>query len=239
MEGGYLYQTIHTVGYSPLYLDEHCRLLEDAFMTLYFRALHLDREDIKSDIYNLLDGDELTRELSIFVDLRVDLRGEYTLSVDHLSIYDGYTLRCTSPRAVLVDFNSPFGALPTCARRSTVMMANSIAVNLGGDLAVEVNTREGVDLLCTVGGAATFMVVGRKLVTPTLFESVERSVVMEAARGCGIEVEQREIDINELMSCDELLIADHYGVTAVSNFEHRPYANTIATKIANMLSQPF
>lgn len=235
MNTSYLYQTIHTIGYTPLYLDRHCRLLEDAFMELYMRPLHLDESLIAREIWDMLESQSLTTELSVFVDLRISSGGEHSVVVDSLSLYDGYSLRAINPRAVVVDFDSPFGFLPTMARRAAIAQANEVARNLGGELALE---HRGDNLL-SVGGSPLFVVAGRTLATPPTLDSVEREVVIDAAKRCGLSVEQREVAIDELFSCDELLIADHYGVTAISHFEHRPYTDTIAIKITEQLAQPF
>lgn len=204
-------------------------------MELYMQTLHLDTDRISSEIDQLLRSQSLTTELSIFVDLRVYSSGEYTLVVDSISLYDGYSLRAITPRAVLVEFTSPFGSLPTNARRTTVAQANDVAVNLGGELAVEhIDNR-----VISIGGSAPFVVLGRMLVTPQTLESVEREVVIEAAERAGLTIEQRDITISELLNCDELFITDHYGLTSISHLEHRPYANTIAVKVAELLAQPF
>lgn len=235
METNYIYQTIHTVGYSPLYLDRHCRVLEEAFMELYMRPLHLNEVLIAQEIWDLLESQSLTTELSIFVDLRISSSGEHSILVDSLSLYDGYSLRAITPRAVLVDFASPFGYLPTKARRATIAQANEVAKNLGGELAVEYYD----NTLHSIGGSPLFIVSGRTITTPPTFDSVERGVIIDAAQRSGVIVEQREIRVDELFECEELLIADHYGLTAISHFEHRPYTNTIAIKIAELISQPF
>lgn len=235
MQRGYIYQTIHTVGYTPLYLDEHCTLMEQAFIELFFRPIYLDREAIALQIDQLLREGGLTSELSIFVELRLFMDGEHELSVDHISIYEGYTLRCFTPRIVQVEFSSPFGLLPTSARRGALALAGEMAINLGGDLAIEYRDQE----LISVGGAAIFMVVGRRVITPLEFESVEREVVCRAVERCALELELRSISLGELLSCDELFIADHYGVSAVAQFEHRSYANDIAIKVADSMAQPF
>ncbi len=239
MGQGYLYQMIHTIGHTPLYVDRHCRLLEGAYLNLCLHPLHLDDKSIAEEICALLTQSCATKEFSIYVELRVMMSGEHHIHIDQISIYEGYTLRCLTPRSQLVDFRSPFGTLPTNARRTAVELANEVAQNLGGDVAVEYQSEVSDGELYSISGCAPFMVVGRTLHTPTAVDSVERELVIDHTRECGFQVMERPIHISELFSADELFYVDHYGITAVRWFDRRSYVDTISSRIADSMAKPF
>ncbi|MFI3305232.1 MAG: hypothetical protein R3Y68_01810 [Rikenellaceae bacterium] len=236
MNPNYIYQTIHTLSHHPHHVASHCRLLERHFLDIYFRPLRLDEEQIEREIVELLGRERVTRTVSVFVELRVDIEQEMELSLCGVSLYDGYAMRSISPRAALVTFDSPFGLQPNTARRRALDFASDIARNIGGEIAVECN-RAGH--ICSLGGAALFAVEGRRLIASTAFESVERNLIIEAAAELSIEVVQRPIVRHELHTVDELFGCDHQGVIASSSYGDHLFMSIIANKIASQLTQPW
>lgn len=232
----YIYQVVHTIAHHPLYLDEHCRLLEDCCMEIYFKPLYLDREEIHHNIVTLLKQERVTQDLSIFVEIRIDRDGKLSLILSEISIYDGYSLRCLSPSVESVMMTIPFGPYHTSIRRQVIDFANDIAKNLGGDMAVICNNSGSVD---SIGGGALFGLANRKLIASTSFLNVERQIVIEAAKECQLEVIEAQIQLKDLSSFDELFFCDHYGITAVSRYAKRLYPSINAQKIAEKLATPW
>lgn len=236
MKSNYLYQTIHTLAHHPLYVAEHCRLLEQDFLELYFRPLSLDDRAIEDDIVRLLREGGVTTELSVFVELRIDIDQCYEVVVSGVSLYDGYALRSIQPSAQIVVLDSPFGLFPTSARRAALSFAEDIAVNLGGEIALECG-RDSI--VRSVGGATLFCVRRGVLIASTTLNRVERDLVIDAAKSMGMVVEEREIHRSDLPDFDEVFGCDHRGVIAISKYSHYRYMSIVAQKIAVAMSQPW
>ncbi|MFI3304433.1 MAG: aminotransferase class IV [Rikenellaceae bacterium] len=236
MNPNYIYQTIHTLSHHPLYVAEHCRLLERAFLDIYFRPLLLDEDDIYKKIVELLRHERVTQTLSVFVELRIDIQQNEEIVISGRSLYDGYAIRSISPFAVAVTFDSPFGLHSSSARRAALSFAGDIARNLGGEIALECS-RDGA--LLSLDGAAIFALIRNRLIASTTIDSVEREFVIAAAADLSIEVERREIMRNELYLFDEVFGCDHNGIIAISGYGEQRYMSLIAEKIAKYLSQPW
>ncbi len=236
ISSNYIYQTIHTIAHHPLYVQEHCRVLERAFLEVYFRPLILDGERITEQILEVLQSKPLPTEVSVFVELRVDIDLNMEVVISEISIYEGYSLRCISPSAECVRFDSPFGHYPTSARREVLRFADEIARNFGGEVAIECDAKGRV---ISGGGGALFGVAGRDLVSIIGVDSVERGLVMQAAQRCFLNVSERVVAKRELIHFDELFIVDHYGVTSISRCAERHYVPAVAETIADQLTQPW
>ncbi len=232
----YIYQTIHTTSHFPLHVEEHVRVLERAFMAIFFRPLYIDIEELRNTIITLLRSERCPLSLSTFVEVRVDGDGTSSVILGEHSLYEGYALRCITPTAKIVTFTSPFTLYPSSVRRATVEFANRVAQNLGGELAVECDERSRV---LSIGGDPPFAISKRRLYTTPTIDSVERAVVIDAAHRCGLEVIEGDISRYELPHFDELFLCNHYGITAISRCERRLYMSILAERIAEAMGQPW
>lgn len=205
-------------------------------MEVYFRPLYLDAQEIAQEIAALLGRSGTTREVSVFVELRVDIEQEYELIISDISLYDGYAFRSIQPTAQCVIFDSPFGLFSTSARREALAFADDIAKNLGGEIPLECN-RQGV--IYSAEGATICAITRRKIVVSPMIRSVERELVINAAKLNNLEIEERDIKRSELPHFDEIFYCDHRGITAISGYEHYRYMSIIAEKIAIGMSQPW
>ncbi len=205
-------------------------------MEVYFRPLRLDDKVITEAITELLHNERVTKELSVFVELRVDIEFRWSIVVSEVSIYSGYSLRCVTPSAECVSFDSPFGHYPTSARREVLRFAGDIALNFGAELAIECDNSGGV---VSAAGAALFGVVDRFLITSPTLQSVEKSLVIAKAKEYGLECVEERYTKKELNKFEELFAADHLGITSISRCGERHYMTIIAEKIAERLAQPW
>lgn len=205
-------------------------------MEVYFRPLHLDPIEITEKITELLAKEHVTREVSVFVELRVDIEQEYEVVISGISLYNGYAFRSIQPTAQCVIFDSPFGLFSTSARREALAFANDIAKNLGGEIPLECN-HKGV--IYSAEGATICAIIRRTIIVSPTIQSVERELVLNAAKQNNLQIEERDIMRSELPHFDEVFYCDHRGITAISGYEHYRYMSIIAEKISNGMSQPW
>lgn len=211
-------------------------MLERDFFELFRTPLQLNEVRIHNQIVSLIRSEGVTRSLSTFVELRVDRLGEQEILICGASLYDGYAFRCISPTAQVVLVESPFGMLSTSARRSTLALAGELSLNIGGEVALECDSRNRIH---SIGGAALFAAGERRLISSPSVRSVERGLVIEAAKALRIPTEEREIWNDELPHFDELFCCDHQGILAISRLDTKPYMSIIAQKIGSALTQPW
>ncbi len=205
-------------------------------MDIYFRPLMLDDERITRDVIKMLRSQRVPTSVSVFVELRVDLDYHEELVISEISIYEGYSVRSITPSAEYVTFDSPFGHYPTSARREVLRFANEMAVNMGGEIAIECNSSGEI---ISAAGGSLFGVNGRSVISNNAEWSVERELILGVVQNIQYEVVERQLVKKDLAQFDELFIADHYGVTSISRCGTRSYISSLVEKIIGILSQPF
>lgn len=205
-------------------------------MEIYFRPLRLNAREIFDNIVQLLRLKGAPTEVSVYVEVKVDIDYHIDLHINEISIYNGYALRCLSPSAQALTFNSSFGLRSSSVRRKVLSFAQDIANNLGGEIVLECGA-DGV--VYSADGAAIFGIVKHTLYASRSIKCVERAIVIESAKGCGLEIVECDITKKELTSFDELFYCNHYGLTAISRYERRAYMSIIVEKIADGMGQPW
>lgn len=205
-------------------------------MDVYFRPLRLNHIEIFNEIVALLRAKSAPTEVSVYVELRIDIEYRTELIISEISIYNGYELRSISPTAQAVTFNSPFGLRFTSVRREVISFAGDIANNLGGEVVIECGSNGVVN---SAAGGALFGITSRTLYSSNAIQCVERQMVIESAKNCDLKVVECEITKKELTSFDELFYVNHYGVTSISRYDRRTYTSIISGKIASGMTQPW
>lgn len=205
-------------------------------MEVYLRPLRLDEQRVYDDITTLLRSKSVPTEVSVYVELRVDVERRVEYIINEISIYNGYSLRCISPTAQSVVFESSFGLRSTSVRREILSFAEGIANNLGGEIVLESDAK---GVIKSAAGAALFGVANRTICSSKYIDCVEKKMVIESAKSCDFEIVECEITKKELPLFDELFYCDHYGITAISRYERRTYMSVIARKIADEMTQPW
>ncbi|MFI3331803.1 MAG: aminotransferase class IV [Rikenellaceae bacterium] len=227
-----LYQIVHTLDGNIYHLEEHLSLLFEAYFELHSGCAKLPQEELRRQIEEVIRDSRCPRGVSLFVKISISSEGKVSVEEYERSLYQGYTLRCISPRAALVEYNIPHISLPTHLREQLTQFANSEARKRRGDLALRLSAGE-VDL---INGAQIFALKGELLLTAQLSYSVEHALAKECALRLGLDLCERPIDASELPHLDELFFVDHYGVTAIRNYAERYYMSLTASAIASALA---
>ena len=68
--------------------------------------------------------------------------------------------------------------------------------------------------------------------TSTQPTSVEGSLLADAIRRAGLQLEVVPIALDAAENADEIFYADHRGITALGSFNERPMMHILAEKIA-------
>ncbi len=232
MQQPYLFQIIHTRHLHTLHLAQHCEVLERCYWQLQFRRITLPREQIEEQIEELLRCNEVIEQLSTHVELRLYLDGHTSIEILEKTIYEGYTLRCFNPFAIIQSYDNPLGDYPTSARRAASELAHSQSALEGGDASIRCGTN-GVVYSCY--DSPLFGVKGNKVFASPQMASVERSLAIYAIQRCKYEFTELPISKDQLLKFDELFWVDTYGITAVAQCGNRRYMAVVAEKISKQL----
>ncbi len=224
-----IYQIVHIFDRRVYHLEAHLKQLFESHYQIFGVGVKVDRSAVENDIREVVQRSHCPKGVSLFVRLTLCEGGGVVVSVEGRSLYGGYTLRCISPRAALVDYSMPNIDCSTSVREQLTQYANTCAARLGADVALRSHLGE-VDLCC---GAQLFGVVDNRIITSAESHSVEHAMFKETALKMGLEMEEREIKIEELSQLDELFFADHYGITALKSCLNRTYMSIVAGAFFN------
>ncbi len=232
MQLPYLYQTIHTRHLRALHLAQHCEVLERCYWQLQFRRITLSCDQIEAQIEDLLRKNEVVEHLSTHVELRLYLDGHTSVEITEKTIYEGYTLRCFNPFAIIQSYDNPMGDYPTSARRAAAELAHYQSGLEGGDASIRCGI-DGVAYNCY--NSPLFGVKGNKVFASPQMASVERSLAIYAIQRCKYEFTELPISKDQLTKFDELFWVDTFGVTAIAQCRNRRYMAVVAEKISKQL----
>ncbi len=245
-------------------LEEHYeRLLRSA------RLIQIDcpytKEELKQALVDVVKANEYDENLSVRQTLFVDGFGSWGSSEPtgmfvapipkgRISLeYNKKGLRCcvTSWRRISDTTLSP--RIKCGANYINSRAGQREALRNGYDTCIFLNEAGKV---AEGPGSCFFMVVGGKLITPRLtdsvLESITRDTVIKLAQANGIPVEERTVDRTELYTCNEaflcgsameitpILSVDKYPITEgageITSKLHRLYLDAVRGKIENLKS---
>ena len=111
----YVYQTVHTLGGTPLFPEAHAAALDAASRALFGRPFRTDPRQLAARIGALAKAEKVPDDLSAFVRMELSPEGTLTLRYTGLSLYRGYELRSLRPEALTFVYDLPFGEYPNSA----------------------------------------------------------------------------------------------------------------------------
>ncbi|MFI3280748.1 MAG: aminotransferase class IV [Rikenellaceae bacterium] len=228
-----IYQIIHTLDGVIFHLEQHLKLLFEAYYEIFGSGVRLQQPAIEEQIKAAIVRSRAPRGVSLFVRLEIFEGGKIVITESDRSLYCGYSLRCISPRAALVDFAIPHITCPTSVREQAVALANVAARRKGCDLAL----RRSGDYIDMVNGAQIFAAKGEVVITATDSYSVEHQFAKQLLKNEGVNLVERPIRADELTTFDELFFIDHHGVTALKGCESAYYMSITASSVATLLSR--
>lgn len=232
----YLYQTIHVLDGKPRQLAEHLGVLCDWSQQILGFEWQPGERKITDAIAAQIAAERYPDDLSCFVRLTLDARGQTSLNPAGVSLYPGYAFRSLQPAAVTMRYEVPLFDAPTSAREAAAELARCRAKLAGVHVAVRCD-RNG--MLRTADDAPLFAVHGRTILTPPAPQSVERNLVIATLRKEDFFFDEEEIPVGALPELDELFYVDHRGIAALSRCDGNPYMSLCAERIATALEARF
>ena len=228
-EGLYVYQTMMTFGHQALHLGAYLALLAEASQELLHRPLPLKVADVAALISDFLRKNGYPAAMPSYVELRYYRSGEVVLLGGEVSPYPKLGLRLLMPTGVDVCYDLPLSESRSSLSRAVAEAAQAEAENRGARVAVRVDS-EG--FLRSVEDVELFVSKEYTVMTSTQPTSVEGSLLADAIRRAGLQLEVVPIALDAAENADEIFYADHRGITALGSFNERPMMHILAEKIA-------
>jgi hypothetical protein len=233
----FVYQRVHTLGGKARHLSEHLALAARTYEQIYGVKPEPDERKVAASIAETLHRKHPVAQVSATAMLYFYEAGDgsHTLTVNYERplLETGYAHSPLRPRGVTFEYSIPFGGLPTNFQIEAQALFDSRALRLHG--ATRSVRREG-DRLLSCGDSPLFAIRGRTLIAPPTIESVERGLVVAAAVKSRLGVCEEPILHSELMSFDELFVADAAGVTSLSECDGAKFMSLTAARIAAALT---
>lgn len=234
LEQAYIYQNVHTIGYSPRHLDRHVEILQTLSEELFDRDFTPSAERLAEEIASHLEQERATRTNSIHIVLKSTSEGYCLMHICPPSLYRGYVLRSLRPEMVTMRSSIPLQTYPTSASTATRMLCNEIARSRGFHAALIMGEKEE---LYSESTCPLALVQGRRLLLAPMPYSVEQKLVEQAAQRAGIEVEKRTLFRDDMINADEVLQINWQGITAAKHVDGRQYMAIIAERLAQEMEK--
>ncbi len=224
-----IYQIIHTLDGHALHLEAHVDALYRDYKQIYNKNLGLSSQRLRTEIEELIPSSKF----SIFIRVELFEDGSTKLSIEEMSIYRGYSLRCIYPVAHPLHYKSPLEECSTTAGEMVAKLAELEARQHGADIALRVDG-EVVDRASTSPIVALVDQVIYTSSSTTL--SVEHTALLEAAKKINITIIDSYPTLSQLAQANELFFANHHGVTAIRSLNKRHYTSFTARKLAEAMN---
>ena len=225
----FVYQNIHTLGYRTKHLAEHIAVLNSAAQELFRQRLDVAPKEIENQVYALLSSQRLSLNVSICVILKIYSSGEYSIENAEPSIYRGYALRGLRPEACYINQTPNVGGYASSVSLAARRMADAMAKRHNLHTAIILDSEDNVIFepsqpLCCI--------INEAIILPQHnTESVELTLVEQAAKKCGLQLYHQAINRELIASADEVIVASWQGITSIGYIDNQAeYFWTIITE---------
>lgn len=241
----YVYARINTVGHKPLYLQRHLHYAALSFEKLYGRKPSIDTGKMSFQIGKLLYENRLPRTgniVNIYIVPRYGENGrgrqDIIITTGITTIYNRYEVLSVRPKAIIANYEIPFAEHRTAVSMTAAGYMEEFAVRAGAKAALRAN-RAGN--LVSAGDYPVFAVRKGVVITPEpsngAGESVEYELMLRACERAGVEVEHRDIPVEELSETEELMVFNHTGIQSVMSCGEIFFYNLTAIELDKQLRE--
>ncbi len=225
----YVYQTLHLESGHPRFLSEHLNLLHEDARTLFNRPIRISEEKIRREIDRIVFREKYFSAATSFIRIACHESGRIVLTPEGRSLYEGYALRSLHPDAVSLQYELPMHDMPTSASEAVSAEARCAARIRGAELALRCD-RNGY---CrSIEGHPIAGICQNQLIAPPARRNVERDLLLRAARHLALTVSEVFFSQRDLSRFEEILWADHRGITALGHIDGLPLMSLTAEKLS-------
>jgi hypothetical protein len=235
----YIYQRVQFHDGVVPHLADHLAIVERTFWSIYRTRPTFDAKATTHAIATLArrnryqtEGAGLVLLLCFFP---TDTGTDLLIVCERPLIEVGYTVSSLRPVAVVNRYRLPYEGFAVSFGLSAARFYEGLAVEHGATKSIRA---EGEELI-ECGTAPLFGIRGRTLFTAPLtagvVDSVERTLVIEAARRAKLSVREEAIAHSDLVRFDELFYADAAGITSLSECDGIKFMSLSVNRIIDNL----
>ena len=234
LDGAYIYQNIHTLGYQPRHVERHAEILQRLSLELFGVECSLSASTLREQITRLLSHLRLSRQRSVRAIVKQYASGSYTIECDAPSLYGGYVLRSLRPEAATMRVTMPLEIYPTSAAVATREVVENIARSRDFHTAILMNDAGEI---CSEASQPIAIVQGLTLILSPAPYSVECEVVEQVAQRAQLKVERRAISHEDIVQADEVMTIGWQGITAMQKVDGKGYMSIVAERLAREMEK--
>lgn len=234
-QSAFVFQRMRTRGHKLLHAAEYIELINSAAKELFGKKTTLTAKTVEQCCSALLLRGNYSQRATHIVELRADFASKFSLRVVETSLYNDFQLRVVRPQAVVTHLAGDILKFPTSAAAAVNEALREVAATKGGGVVLCIDRN---DTVTSIDGASPIAVFGKRVVISNSVQSVETEMVINAIK----ELKDREfcfdtLNINTLLTADELFYADSRGITAISSLKNRFYSDALAYAIAKSVKE--
>lgn len=236
----WIYATINTLMHKPLHLHSKLHYVLDSYKTLYGTMPKIEAKELEREIRDLLyfglypeGGNTVTLYL-----IPTENGGCRRLLLHEMATpYDGYGLLTVRPKAIIANYEIPFGKHQTNVSMTAAKFADSYACSRGYDVALRAD-RNGT--LHSSGDNPLYALRGNTLLTTPADKgarpSVERELMARIAEMAGVKIVEEELRVEDVANYEELLVFTPVGIQSIYSLGDMRLGNIYANLLSKHLT---
>ena len=224
----YVYQIIHLRAGEPRFLGRHVELLHDAARALFGEAVVIPEEKIRGEILRVVEQEKYALSATAFVRLIYTEAGRVAVLPEGRSLYEGYALRSVHPRAITMEYEMPMRDVETSAGEMVLREARCVARVAGAETVLRCD-RDG---MCRgIEGHPVIAIYHGEVIAPTARGDVAYELALRAAEYLSLRINRMSFSRHDLSHFEEVMWADHRGITALGHIDGYPLMALTAEKL--------
>lgn len=244
LNSDYVYQRIHVHRHQALHAEAHLRIVNHALQSIHNTRIELSADQLREDIRKFFTvnhypapSNEIT--LYVFPHHPADPFSPPTYLIGGATqlLYPLYKVWHTRPILSLYPCDYPYMGYLTAISQRIASFSSEWARREGANVAV-IENFDGV--LTNVEDEPLFLVRGKDVTTSPrtdgATDSVMRRLVLKACANEGIQISERNLTRDMLLTCDEVFTPTTQGLVCMSEYAGRSYFNLTAHKLIAVMN---
>lgn len=236
----WIYTTINTLAHKPLHLTSKLRYALDSYKTLYGAMPEIGAKELEREIRDLLYFGlypEGGNTVTLYLIPSKDGHCRRLLLHEATPPYDGYGLLTVRPKAIIANYEIPFGKHHTNVSMTAARFADGYASSRGYDVALRAD-RNGI--LHSSGDNPLYALRGNTLLTTPADKgarpSVERELMARVAEMAGVKIVEEELRVDDATNYEELLVFTPQGIQSIYSLGDTRLGNIYANLLSKHLT---
>lgn len=232
----WVYTTINTFAHKPLHLNPKLHHAVESYNALYGTKPTIGTKELEREIVDLLHFGlypEGGNTVNLYLIPSGDGNCRRLLLHEATTPYEGYGLLTVRPRAIVANYEIPFGKHLTNVSLTAARFADGYASARGYNVALRAD-RNGT--LHSSGDNPLYALRGNTLLTTPIDKgarpSVERELMGRVTEMAGVKVVEEELRVEDVENYEELLVFTPVGIQSIYSVGNIRLGNIYASLLS-------